>query len=78
MQRSTYWGKTRRCTWYHISLTVFAAGLLGGGIAADITVMIVIAAVALVAIGIYNGVRNLGLALRPTPRLARPSVSRVL
>ncbi len=42
-----------------LSLTVFAAGLLGGGIAADITVMVVIAAVVLVVIGIYNGVRNL-------------------
>ena len=41
------------------SLTLFAAGLLGGGVAADITVMIVIAAVALALIGIYNGVRNL-------------------
>jgi hypothetical protein len=42
-----------------LSLTVFAAGMLGGGIAADITVIIVIAAVALAAIGVYNGVRNL-------------------
>ena len=42
-----------------LSLTVFAAGLLGGGIAADITVIVVIAAVALALIGIYNGVRNL-------------------
>jgi hypothetical protein len=40
-------------------LTVFAAGLLGGGIAANITVMIVIAAIALVVIGAYNGLRNL-------------------
>ena len=42
-----------------LSLTVFAAGVLGGGIAADITVIVVIAAVALALIGIYNGVRNL-------------------
>ena len=40
-------------------LTVFAAGLLGGGIAADITVLIVIAAVVLAVVGIFNGVRNL-------------------
>jgi hypothetical protein len=40
-------------------LTVAAAGLLGGGIAADVTVMVVVAAVALVALGIYNGVDNL-------------------
>ena len=58
MQRSTYWGKTLFAV-IPISLTVFAAGMLGGGIAADITVIIVIAAVALAAIGIYNGVRNL-------------------
>jgi hypothetical protein len=40
-------------------LTVFAAGLLGGGIAADLTVLIVIAAVALALIGTFNGVRLL-------------------
>ena len=40
-------------------LTVFAAGLLGGGIAADVTVMIVIAAVVLVVVGVMNGFRNL-------------------
>ena len=54
-------------------LTVFAAGLLGGGIAADITVIVVVAAVVLVAIGIYNGFRNLVYVLRLTPRLARPA-----
>jgi hypothetical protein len=58
VQHSTYWGKTLLAV-IPISLTVFAAGLLGGGIAADITVIIVIAAVALALIGIYNGVRNL-------------------
>ncbi len=36
-------------------LTVFAAGLLGGGIAAEITVMIVVAAIALGVIGVING-----------------------
>ena len=40
-------------------LTVFAAGLLGGGIAADITVMIVVAAIALVVIGVANGFHTL-------------------
>jgi hypothetical protein len=40
-------------------LTLLAAGLMGGGIAADITVLIVIAAVVLVVVGIFNGVRNL-------------------
>jgi hypothetical protein len=40
-------------------LTVFAAGLLGGGIAAEITVMIVVAAVALVTIGVVNGFHTL-------------------
>ena len=58
MQRSTYWGKTLLAV-IPISLTVFAAGDARRGIAADITVIVVIAAVALVAIGIYNGVRNL-------------------
>jgi hypothetical protein len=36
-------------------LTVVSAGLLGGAIAADITVVGVFAAVALVLIGIYSG-----------------------
>jgi hypothetical protein len=36
-------------------LTVVFAGLLGGAIAADITVMGVIGAVALVLIGIHSG-----------------------
>jgi hypothetical protein len=40
-------------------LTVVAAGLLGGGIAADITVVVVVAAVALTLIAIFNGVRHL-------------------
>ena len=40
-------------------LTVFAAGMLGGGIATDITVIVVIAAVALTILCAYNGVRNL-------------------
>jgi hypothetical protein len=38
-------------------LTVVAAALLGGAIAADVAVVVVLAAIALVAIGIYNGVR---------------------
>ena len=40
-------------------LTVFAAGMLGGGIATDITVIVVIAAVALIILCAYNGLRNL-------------------
>ena len=40
-------------------LTVVAAGLLGGAIAADITVIGVVAVVALIAIGLYNGFSNL-------------------
>ena len=39
-------------------LTLLAAGMLGGGIAADITAMVVIAAVLLVLVGIFNGVRT--------------------
>jgi 4-hydroxybenzoate polyprenyltransferase len=38
-------------------LTVAAAGLLGGAIAANVTAIVVIAAVALVLIGIYSGGR---------------------
>jgi hypothetical protein len=41
------------------SLTVFSAAVLGGAIAADITVIVVVAAIALVLIGAYNGLRNL-------------------
>jgi hypothetical protein len=40
-------------------LTVFAAGALGGGIAADITAIVVIAAVALIVLCAYNGLRGL-------------------
>jgi hypothetical protein len=40
-------------------LTVFAAGVLGGGIASDITVVIVLAAIALIVIAAYNGLRTL-------------------
>ena len=40
-------------------LTVFSAGVLGGALFADITVIVAIAAVALVLIGAFNGVRNL-------------------
>jgi hypothetical protein len=40
-------------------LTVFAAGVLGGAIATDITVIVVLAAVALIVIAAYNGVRSL-------------------
>jgi hypothetical protein len=40
-------------------LTVLAAGALGGGVAADLTVLIIIAAVALVLLGTINGLRNL-------------------
>jgi hypothetical protein len=39
--------------------TVVAAGLLGGAIAADITVVGVVAVVALIAIGFYNGFSSL-------------------
>jgi hypothetical protein len=42
-----------------VLLTVFAAGLLGGGIAAGITAVIVVAASALVVIAAYNGLRKL-------------------
>jgi hypothetical protein len=38
-------------------LTVLSAGLLGGAIAADITAVGVIAAVALVLLGVYSGLR---------------------
>jgi hypothetical protein len=40
-------------------ITLFAAGLLGGGIATQITLLVVLAAIALVVIAAYNGVRNL-------------------
>jgi hypothetical protein len=40
-------------------LTVFFAGVLGGGIATDITVIVVLAAIALIVIAAYNGVRSL-------------------
>ncbi len=40
-------------------LTVFAAGALGGGVAADITAIVVIAAVALIVLCAYNGLRGL-------------------
>jgi hypothetical protein len=40
-------------------LTVIAAGLLGGGIATNLTVIVVIAAVALTLIALYNGLRHL-------------------
>jgi hypothetical protein len=40
-------------------LTVFTAGVLGGGIAANITFIVVLAAIALLAIAAYNGLRNL-------------------
>ena len=40
-------------------LTVFFAGVLGGGIAANITVIVVLAAIALLVIAAFNGLRNL-------------------
>jgi hypothetical protein len=40
-------------------LTVFAAGVLGGGVAIDVTVIVVLAAIALILIAAYNGLRNL-------------------
>lgn len=40
-------------------LTVAAAGALGGGIASGITVIVVIAAVALIVLCAYNGLRGL-------------------
>jgi hypothetical protein len=40
-------------------ITLFAAGLLGGGIATQLTVLVVLAVIALVVIAAYNGLRNL-------------------
>jgi hypothetical protein len=42
-----------------ILLTVFAAGVLGGGVATGITAVIVVAVAALVVIAAYNGLHNL-------------------
>jgi hypothetical protein len=38
-------------------LTVITAGVLGGAIAAELTALMVVAAVALVLIGAYSGLR---------------------
>ena len=56
-------------------LTVFAAGLLGGGIATDITVIVVIAAVALIVLCAYNGLRSL---LYVCDETSSPKISREL
>jgi hypothetical protein len=40
-------------------LTVVAAGVLGGAIAANLTVIVVLAVIALIVIAAYNGLRNL-------------------
>jgi hypothetical protein len=56
-------------------LTVFAAGLLGGGIATDITVIVVIAAVALIVLCAYNGLRSLIYVCDET---SSPKISREL
>jgi hypothetical protein len=40
-------------------LTVFLAGVLGGGVAANITVIVVLAVIALIVVAAYNGLRNL-------------------
>ena len=39
-------------------LTVLAAGLLGGGVVANVTALVVIAGAALALIAIFNGVRT--------------------
>jgi hypothetical protein len=46
-------------------LTVFAAGVLGGGVATDLTVIVVLAAMALIVIAAYNGLRNLLYLIEP-------------
>ena len=56
-------------------LTVVAAGVLGGGIATDVTVIVVIAAVALIVLCAYNGLRNL---LYVCDETSSPKVSREL
>ena len=47
-------------------LTVFFAGVLGGGIATNITVIVVLAAIALIVVAAYNGLRNLFYLCEPT------------
>ena len=49
--------------------------MLGGGIAANITIIVVVAAVALVLIGLFNGLRNL-VSLCELRATSSPSVSR--
>ena len=49
--------------------------MLGGGIATDITVIVVLAAIALIVIAAYNGLRNLLYSSLRRDR-ARASVSR--
>jgi hypothetical protein len=46
-------------------LTVFFAGVLGGGIAANVTVIVVLAAIALILVAAYNGLRSLLYLLEP-------------
>lgn len=57
-QHLTCWSKTSYAV-IPTGLTLLAAGLMGGGIAADVTVMVVIAAVVLIVVGIFNGVKTL-------------------
>jgi hypothetical protein len=56
-------------------LTVVAAGVLGGGIATDVTVVVVIAAIVLIVLCAYNGLRNL---LYVCDETSSPKVSREL
>ena len=42
------------------ALTVLAGAALGGGIAVEVTAIVIIAAIALVLIGAVNGVRMIG------------------
>lgn len=42
------------------ALTVLAGAALGGGIAVEVTAIVIIAAIALVLIGAANGVRMIG------------------
>ena len=42
------------------ALTVLAGAALGGGVAVDVTAIVIVAAVALVALAAVNGARMLG------------------
>ena len=56
-------------------LTVVAAGVLGGGVATDVTVVVVLAAIVLIVLCAYNGLRNL---LYVCDETSSPKVSREL